>query len=106
MNRSLIALMIGICAAAAAADSSNWTLGILTGPSPFELSTPPGITNPVLRGSDVTDLPNIDTLAHPFMVIEGGLYYRFLRPRIMRPTKAASGWRKVLTASRGSIGKP
>jgi hypothetical protein len=53
-----------------------WTLGIYTGPSPFQLAPAPKAQNPVLTGADVTDI-KVDTLAHPFMVIQNGRYYAF-----------------------------
>jgi hypothetical protein len=59
-----------------AAPPKFWTVGIYTGPSPFHLSPPAKGTNPILRGSDVNDL-KVDTLAHPFMVVEGSRYYLF-----------------------------
>jgi hypothetical protein len=53
-----------------------WTIGIYTGPSPFQLSAPPNIKNPVVRAEDVTDL-NVNIVAHPFMVVTDSLYYLF-----------------------------
>jgi len=58
------------------AENEAWTVGIYTGRSPFELSSPAGVGNPVLRGADVTDM-NVDTLAHPFMLVENSRYYLF-----------------------------
>ncbi len=55
---------------------SEWSLGIYTGPTPFDLSQPEGLTNPVLTPSDVTDF-DADILAHPFMVVENSQYYLF-----------------------------
>lgn len=55
-----------------------WTLGIYTGPSPFELSPPTGIKNPVLTPATVTDLGSqANILAHPFMVIKDAMHYLF-----------------------------
>ncbi|MBW7995690.1 MAG: hypothetical protein FVQ81_03770 [Candidatus Glassbacteria bacterium] len=53
-----------------------WTIGVLTGPSPFELSAPANVTNPVLRGEDVTDL-DVNIVAHPFMIATDSAYYLF-----------------------------
>jgi len=53
-----------------------WTIGIYTGPSPFELSAPENLKNPVLTAEDVTDL-DVDIVAHPFMVVTDSLYYLF-----------------------------
>ena len=55
---------------------SVWSLGIYTGPTPFELSQPEDLSNPVLTPSDVTDF-DADILAHPFMVVEDSRYYLF-----------------------------
>ena len=53
-----------------------WTIGIYTGPSPFELSAPENLKNPVLTAEDVTDL-DVDIVAHPFMVVTDSMYYLF-----------------------------
>jgi len=53
-----------------------WTIGIYAGPSPFQLSPPPNLKNPVLTGADVNDL-QVDIVAHPFMVVKDSLYYLF-----------------------------
>ena len=62
--------------AAPPAAKSAWTIGILTGSSPFALSEPEGVSNPVLTASDVTDF-DADIVAHPFMVVTDSLYYLF-----------------------------
>ncbi len=53
-----------------------WTIGVYTGPSPFQLSPPASVTNPVLTGAAVNDM-KVDTIAHPFMVVAGSRYYLF-----------------------------
>ena len=53
-----------------------WSIGIYTGPSPFQLSAPSGIVNPVLTAADVTDI-DARFVADPFMAIEGGRFYMF-----------------------------
>jgi hypothetical protein len=53
-----------------------WSLGIYTGPAPFDISQPEGLSNPVLTAADVTDF-DADILAHPFMVTEDSKYYLF-----------------------------
>jgi len=55
---------------------SAWSIGIYTGPSPFQLSAPVNVSNPVLTAEDVTDL-NVNIVAHPFMVVKDSLYYMF-----------------------------
>lgn len=55
-----------------------WTLGIYTGPSPFDLSPPADVKNPVLTPAAVTDLgAEASILAHPFMVIKDSMHYLF-----------------------------
>jgi hypothetical protein len=70
------------------AEKSFWTLGIYTGPSPFQLS--PLAKNPVLHGSDVTDM-NVDTLAHPFMIIVDSRYYAFFTAKDLASDKGGIG---------------
>src|SRR5690348_10529640 len=72
------------------AATSLWTLGIYTGPSPFQLSTPANIRNPILRGSDVNDA-KVDTLAHPFMLVEGSHYYLFFTAKDHKTDKSGIG---------------
>jgi hypothetical protein len=69
---------------------SFWTLGIYTGPSPFELSSATAVKNPVLKGADVTDM-NADTLAHPFMLVEGSRYYAFFTAKDLASDKGGIG---------------
>jgi len=92
LTRSLLAipallLGLGICAcdsvkaqetqpASPPVAKEAWSIGIYTGPSPFELSEPQGISNPVLTAADVTDF-DADILAHPFMVVSDSMYYMF-----------------------------
>lgn len=76
-----------------AAERNFWTIGIHTGPSPFELSAPAQVKNPVLTGADVTDMQdlNIDTVAHPFMVITGARYYVFFTAKDIKADKGGIG---------------
>lgn len=53
-----------------------WSIGILEGPSPFQLTAPENIKNPVLTPEDVTDIP-AEFVADPFMVIDDSRYYMF-----------------------------
>ena len=69
-------LAMGICACGRAVVENAWTIGIYTGPSPFELSAPENLKNPVLTAEDVTDL-DVDIVAHPFMAVTDSLYYLF-----------------------------
>ena len=75
------------------AGKSIWTIGIYTGPSPFQLSPPANVRNPVLTGADVTDMTdlNIDTLAHPFMVAVDSRYYMFFTAKDIQADKGGIG---------------
>ncbi|MCK4822296.1 hypothetical protein KA005_41420, partial [bacterium] len=53
-----------------------WSIGIYTGKSPLNLSSPDFIPNPVLTAEDVSDVP-ADFVADPFMVKEEGTWYMF-----------------------------
>lgn len=55
---------------------SSWTIGFFSGTSPFDLSSPASVKNPVLTAAVVNDL-NVDIVAHPFMVITDSMYYVF-----------------------------
>lgn len=67
-----------------------WTLGIYAGPSPFQLAPAPKVQNPVLTGVDVTDM-KVDTLAHPFMVIQDERYYVFFTAKDLAADKGGIG---------------
>lgn len=54
----------------------EYSIGIYTGKSPFELKSPAEVTNPVLTAEDVTDV-NALFVADPFMVKEKGVWYMF-----------------------------
>ena len=85
---SMLLLAIGFCvcsyppqedikqSAARSEAESAWSIGMYTGPSPFHLSSPDGVSNPVLTASDVTDF-EADIVAHPFMIVTDSLYYLF-----------------------------
>jgi hypothetical protein len=70
--------------------ASHWTLGIYAGPSPLQLSPPADVSNPILTGADVHDL-NVDTLAHPFMVVEGSRYYLFFTAKDLKTDQGGIG---------------
>lgn len=54
----------------------EYSIGIYTGVSPFELSSSAELENPVLTARDVTDI-SASFVADPFMVREGGRWYMF-----------------------------
>lgn len=67
-----------------------WTIGIYTGPSPFQLTPPPALKNPVLTAADVTDL-KVDIVAHPFMVVTDSKYYLFFTAKDGKTDKGGIG---------------
>jgi len=54
----------------------KWSIAIYSGDSPFALSAAPGVINPVLTASDVTDL-SARYVADPFMIRMESLWYMF-----------------------------
>jgi len=56
--------------------SSPWSIGIYSGPGPFQLLPAPGADNPVLTASDVTDI-TAAFVADPFMLKAGNVWYMF-----------------------------
>jgi hypothetical protein len=54
----------------------DWSIGIYTGATPFNLNSPEHIRNPVLTAKDVTDIP-ADFVADPFMIQREGVWYMF-----------------------------
>ncbi len=69
---------------------SIWTIGIYTGKSPFQLSPPKNVVNPVLTAADVNDL-NVDIVAHPFMIVTDSLYYMFFTAKDGKTDKGGIG---------------
>jgi len=69
---------------------SSWTIGFYSGSSPFNLSSPGGIKNPVLTASVVTDL-NVDIVAHPFMVVTDSSYFVFFTAKDGKTDKGGIG---------------
>lgn len=53
-----------------------WSIGIYEGDSPYNLSSPAGIVNPVLTCEDVTDVEAV-FVADPFMIQQGGIWHMF-----------------------------
>lgn len=54
----------------------QWTIGIYSGDSPFELSSSIWTMNPVLTAEDVTDVP-AKFVADPFLLRDGASWYLF-----------------------------
>src|SRR5512140_1639624 len=85
----LISIAVGVRESSAQGKPQNfWTLGIYSGPTPFRLL--PGAANPVLTGADVTDM-NVDTLAHPFMIVKDKRYYVFFTAKDLKSDKGGIG---------------
>jgi hypothetical protein len=59
-----------------AVSQRQWALGIYTGPSPLSLSVPATVRNPVISGSDVSDV-RARFVADPFMVSQDDYWYMF-----------------------------
>lgn len=53
-----------------------WSIGVMTGTSPFQLKAPRAITNPVLTAADITDV-RAGFVADPFLVREGNVWHLF-----------------------------
>lgn len=70
----------------AGAPKLAWTIGIYAGASPFQLSPPASVTNPVLTAAVVTDM-NVDTIAHPFMVVAGSRHFLFFTAKDAKTDK-------------------
>jgi hypothetical protein len=83
-------LSSGLFMSASDAQKSAWTIGIYTGPSPFHLSQPANVRNPVLTGADVTDM-QVDIVAHPFMMVEDSRYYLFFTAKDGKTDKGGIG---------------
>ena len=76
-----------------AAERNLWSIGIHTGPTPFQLSAPPQVKNPAITGADVTDMPDlaIDTAAHPFLLAADSRYHVFFTAKDIRADKGGIG---------------
>jgi hypothetical protein len=72
------------------AAENRWTIGIYTGPSPFQLSSPVNVKNPVLTAAAVNDL-KVDIVAHPFVVVTDSMYYMFFTAKDGKTDKGGIG---------------
>lgn len=89
-TRAFLILGISACIGMAQSPKAGWTLGVYTGTSPLKLRPAAGITNPVLRPSDVTDM-QVDALAHPFFVRKDNRYYVFFTAKFLATDKGGIG---------------
>lgn len=53
-----------------------WSIGVLSGSTPFNLANPSNVTNPILTPEDVTDI-EAEVVAHPFIARENSKFYMF-----------------------------
>lgn len=58
----------------------TWSIGIYVGESPFRFQPAPGIENPVLVQSDVSDAP-VSFVADPFMIRANDTWYMFFEAK-------------------------
>ena len=61
----------------------RWSIGILTGPSPFTLAEPEPGLNPVLERRDVLDA-RAELLADPFMIRSGAAWHMLFEAVVLR----------------------
>ncbi len=67
-----------------------WSIGVYAGASPFELRPASGARNPVIIGAD-TGEPEVDTVAHPFLVKAGGAYHLFFTAKNLQTGRGGIG---------------
>jgi len=76
LSALLVLLLLAAPLRGQAGAKNIWTIGVLSGPSPFELTAPSGVTNPVFTADRVSDL-DVTIVAHPFMVVTDTMFYMF-----------------------------
>ena len=54
----------------------EWSIGVFTGSTIFNLSQPPGIKNPIITPDDVYDI-KASGVADPFFIRDNGIWYMF-----------------------------
>ena len=67
-----------------------WSIGIFSGPSPYELHPAPGVINPVLTRDHVSDVPAV-LVADPFMLKTAGGWHMFFEVMNARTAKGEIG---------------
>jgi hypothetical protein len=75
-NKSHLIAILLIVSSAVPSISAEWSIGIYSGNTPYNLSYPENVINPVLTARDVTDIP-ATFVADPFMVFENNTWYMF-----------------------------
>ncbi len=88
--KRLVSPLIDIPPATARKKRRSWSIGIYVGESPFDLASPKCVTNPVLTGENVTDVPAAYT-ADPFMVRVHQTWYMFFEIMHQRTGKGEIG---------------
>ncbi len=68
-----------------------WSIGIYEGTTPFKLSDPINISNPVLTGKDVTDI-DASFVADPFMIVDNNKSFLFFEAMNMNTGKGEIGY--------------
>ena len=68
----------------------KWSIGVYNGNTPFKLTTPTNLNNPVLTAADVTDIP-ADFVADPFVVKENLSWYLFFEVKNRRRGRGEIG---------------
>ncbi len=74
-------------------DYGPWSIGIFTGPTPFALTDPKSVKNPVLTGEDVDDI-DAEFVADPFIVLENDQYYMFFEVLNRDTSRGVIGYAK------------
>jgi hypothetical protein len=69
----------------------EYSIGILTGPSPFSLSPPAGCRNPVITLRDIDDVPAMG-VADPFMIRVDGVWHMFFEVILRGTGKGEIGY--------------
>ena len=75
-NKAHLIAIILIVTSAASSISAEFSIGIYSGNTPYNLSNPTNVINPVLTAKDVTDI-SAKFVADPFMVFENNTWYMF-----------------------------
>ena len=72
-------------------ESTIWSIGIYSGPTPFDLKPAPGARNPVLAARDVSDRKAV-FVADPFMIKAENRWHMFFEVMNEEREKGEIGW--------------
>ena len=70
---------------------ASWSIGILTGETPFDLRPINGVENPVISARDVSDI-DAEFVADPFMIKVEKTWHMFFEVMNARTGKGEIGW--------------